>query len=89
MPEIAEGETFLVRMTELCTDDILVARLVHFLRQHLVGKKIATVVAPDDVNIFGKVGCSGPTFEKALKGRKVCIFQNLKYVLIFSASDPQ
>lgn len=48
-----------------------VARLVHFLRQHLVGKKIFKVEAPDDANIFGKVGCSGPAFEKALTGRKV------------------
>ncbi|PSS03436.1 Formamidopyrimidine-DNA glycosylase N-terminal domain-domain-containing protein [Coniella lustricola] len=48
-----------------------VSRLVHFLRQHLVGKKIAKVQAPDDANIFGKVGCSGPAFEKALQGRKV------------------
>ncbi|KAJ4419763.1 hypothetical protein N0V82_004806 [Gnomoniopsis sp. IMI 355080] len=48
-----------------------VARLVHFLRQHLVGKKIGKVQAPDDANIFGKVGCSGPAFEKALTGRKV------------------
>lgn len=48
-----------------------VARLVHFLRQHLVGKKIFKVEAPDDANVFGKVGCSGPAFEKALKGRKV------------------
>lgn len=48
-----------------------VARLVHFLRKHLVGKKIFKIEAPDDANIFGKVGCSGPAFEKALKGRKV------------------
>lgn len=48
-----------------------VARLVHFLRQYLVGKKITKIEAPDDANIFGKVGCSGPAFEKALKGRKV------------------
>lgn len=56
---------------------IPVARLVHFLRHHLVGKKIAKVVAPDDANIFGKVGCSGPAFEKALKGRKVCMLQTV------------
>lgn len=48
-----------------------VARLVHFLRQHLVGKKIFKIEAPDDANIFGKVGCSGPAFEEALRGRKV------------------
>ncbi|GKT57849.1 formamidopyrimidine-DNA glycosylase [Colletotrichum tofieldiae] len=48
-----------------------VARCVHFLRQHLLGKKIAKVSAPDDANVFGKVGTSGPAFEKAVKGRKV------------------
>ncbi|KXH38729.1 formamidopyrimidine-DNA glycosylase domain-containing protein [Colletotrichum salicis] len=35
------------------------------------GKKIAKVSAPDDANVFGKVGTSGPAFEKALKGRKI------------------
>ncbi|KAI1805344.1 Formamidopyrimidine-DNA glycosylase N-terminal domain-containing protein [Daldinia bambusicola] len=48
-----------------------VARVVHFLRIHLTGKTIAKVVAPDDANIFGKVGTSGPAFEKALTGKKV------------------
>ncbi|OHE94261.1 formamidopyrimidine-DNA glycosylase domain-containing protein [Colletotrichum orchidophilum] len=48
-----------------------VARCVHFLRLHLVGKKIAKVSAPDDANVFGKVGTSGPAFEKAVKGRTV------------------
>ncbi|KAL0941880.1 Formamidopyrimidine-DNA glycosylase [Colletotrichum truncatum] len=48
-----------------------VARCVHFLRLHLVGKKIAKVSAPDDANVFGKVGTSGPAFEKAVKGKKV------------------
>ncbi|KAJ3943413.1 uncharacterized protein N0V96_006338 [Colletotrichum fioriniae] len=35
------------------------------------GKKIAKVSAPDDANVFGKVGTSGPAFEKAVKGKKV------------------
>lgn len=48
-----------------------IARVVHFLRKHLVGKKIAKVQAPDDASIFGKVGTSGPAFEAALKGKKV------------------
>lgn len=49
----------------------LVARCVHFLRQHLVGKRIAKIQAVDDNNVFGKVGTSGSAFEKALKGRTV------------------
>ncbi|KAK7755088.1 hypothetical protein SLS62_002903 [Diatrype stigma] len=36
-----------------------------------VGKRISRVLAPDDSNIFGKVGTSGPEFEKALTGKKV------------------
>ncbi|OLN85279.1 Formamidopyrimidine-DNA glycosylase [Colletotrichum chlorophyti] len=48
-----------------------VARCVHFLRLHLLNKKIAKVSAPDDANVFGKVGTSGPAFEKAVKGKKV------------------
>ncbi|KUI53003.1 Formamidopyrimidine-DNA glycosylase [Cytospora mali] len=51
--------------------EIAEGKLVHFLRQHLVGKTIAKVQALDDNNVFGKVGCSGPAFEKALKGRTV------------------
>lgn len=48
-----------------------VARLTHFLQLHLVGKRISKVLAPDDSNIFGKVGTSGPEVEKALTGKKV------------------
>ncbi|KAG6361544.1 hypothetical protein INS49_009771 [Diaporthe citri] len=48
-----------------------VARCVHFLRQHLVGKRISKIQAVDDNNVFGKVGTSGAAFEKALKGRTV------------------
>lgn len=79
MPEIAEGMYAIpaTRKQYVCIlTNTPVARLVHFLRQHLVGKKIALVRAPDDVNIFGKVGCSGPAFEKALKGRKVGVHLN-------------
>ncbi|KAI4598335.1 hypothetical protein KJ359_003219 [Pestalotiopsis sp. 9143b] len=48
-----------------------VARVTHYLRIHLVGKTIKKVTAPDDANVFGKVGTSGPAFEKALAGRTV------------------
>lgn len=44
---------------------------MHFLRRHLLGKKIARVSAPGDANVFGKVGTSGPAFEEAVKGKKV------------------
>ncbi|KAI1079893.1 Formamidopyrimidine-DNA glycosylase N-terminal domain-containing protein [Whalleya microplaca] len=48
-----------------------VARVTHFLREYLVDKKIAKVLAPDDANVFGKVGTSGPAFAKALTGKTV------------------
>jgi formamidopyrimidine-DNA glycosylase len=36
-----------------------------------VGKTIKKAVAPEDANVFGKVGTSGPAFEKAVTGKKV------------------
>ncbi|CAJ2505249.1 Uu.00g126430.m01.CDS01 [Anthostomella pinea] len=48
-----------------------VARVTHFLRLHLVGKKISKVWAQDDQNVFGKVGTSGDAFMKALTGKQV------------------
>ncbi|ETR98370.1 hypothetical protein M419DRAFT_89152, partial [Trichoderma reesei RUT C-30] len=48
-----------------------VARIVHYLRQRLVGKTIASAAAIDDNSVFGKVGTSGKEVEAALKGRKV------------------
>ncbi|KAI1095712.1 Formamidopyrimidine-DNA glycosylase N-terminal domain-containing protein [Rostrohypoxylon terebratum] len=64
-----------------------VARVVHFLRQHLVGKTIKRVLAPDDNSIFGKVGTSGPAFEKALTGKKVVDIgsQGKYFWMVFSA----
>lgn len=75
MPEIAEGKSLRATLSFSIGDIInlllLVARCVHFLRQHLVGKRIAKIQAVDDNNVFGKVGTSGSAFEKALKGRTV------------------
>jgi formamidopyrimidine-DNA glycosylase len=48
-----------------------VARIVHFLRLHVVGKRIISTTAIDDKNVFGKVGTSGEEVEAALKGNKV------------------
>ncbi|KAH6605810.1 formamidopyrimidine-DNA glycosylase [Trichoderma cornu-damae] len=47
----------------------VVARIVHYLRQRLVGKTIAKVAAIDDSSVFGKAGTSGGEVEAALKGR--------------------
>ncbi|XWW98592.1 hypothetical protein V2A60_006592 [Cordyceps javanica] len=48
-----------------------IARAVHFLRIHLVGKRIASAEAIDDANVFGKVGTTGAAVAAALKGKKV------------------
>jgi formamidopyrimidine-DNA glycosylase len=50
---------------------VLVTRIVHYIRKALVGETAAKVNAPDDEVIFGKVGCSGPEFEKAIQGKKI------------------
>ncbi|CAK7219263.1 hypothetical protein SBRCBS47491_003786 [Sporothrix bragantina] len=47
------------------------ARIVHFLRTHLVGKGIKNAKAIDDASVFGKVGTTGDAVANALKGKKV------------------
>ncbi|KAI1100599.1 Formamidopyrimidine-DNA glycosylase N-terminal domain-containing protein [Jackrogersella minutella] len=66
-----------------------VARCVHFLRQHLKGKTIRKVLAPKDSNVFGKVGTSGPAFEKALLGKRVLeVGSQGKYFWMVLSSPP-
>ncbi|KAI1380288.1 Formamidopyrimidine-DNA glycosylase N-terminal domain-containing protein [Hypoxylon crocopeplum] len=66
-----------------------VARVVHFLRQHLVGKTISKVIAPDDNNVFGKVGTSGPAFVKAVTGKTVVeVGSQGKYFWMVFSSPP-
>ena len=48
-----------------------VARIVHFIHKHLVGKTLATVTAQHDEIVFGKVGTSAAEFEKSLTGKKI------------------
>lgn len=48
-----------------------VARIVHYIRQHLVGKTLSKIIAAEDANVYGKVGTSGAEFQKALTGRKI------------------
>ncbi|KAK4190921.1 Formamidopyrimidine-DNA glycosylase N-terminal domain-containing protein [Podospora australis] len=48
-----------------------IARVVHFLRLHLVDKTIKNASAIDDANVFGKVGTTGADVAKALTGKKV------------------
>ncbi|KAI2487513.1 Formamidopyrimidine-DNA glycosylase [Pyrenophora tritici-repentis] len=48
-----------------------VARVVHFLKKHIVGKTIKGVNALDDDIVYGKVGTSASAFKKAITGKKV------------------
>lgn len=66
-----------------------VARIVHYLRKHLVGKTLAKVTAADDANVYGKVGTSGAEFQKALTGKKVVdAGQQGKYFWMIMSSPP-
>ncbi|KAK0252450.1 hypothetical protein B0A54_10362 [Friedmanniomyces endolithicus] len=48
-----------------------VARIVHFIRKHLVGRTITSCVAhPDDI-VYGKVGCSSEAFQQHVSGRRI------------------
>lgn len=48
-----------------------VARIVHFIRKHLVGKTLAIVKAQHDENVYGKVGTSAAEFEKNMTGKMI------------------
>jgi formamidopyrimidine-DNA glycosylase len=66
-----------------------VARIVHYIRKHLVGKTLTNVVAVEDASIYGKVGTSGAEFQKALTGKKVVdAGQQGKYFWIVMSSPP-
>ena len=66
-----------------------VARIVHYIRKHLVGKTLAKVVAVDDSNVYGKVGTSGAEVQKALTGKKIIgAGQQGKYFWMVMSSPP-
>ncbi|KAF2002846.1 hypothetical protein P154DRAFT_520615 [Amniculicola lignicola CBS 123094] len=48
-----------------------IARIVHFLKKHVVGKTIAAVKTQEDDIIYGKVGTSASAFQKAMTGQKI------------------
>ncbi|PGH16263.1 formamidopyrimidine-DNA glycosylase [Polytolypa hystricis UAMH7299] len=66
-----------------------VARIVHFIRTHLVGKTIANVKAQEDALIFGKVGTSAEEFQAKMTGKKVVgAGQQGKYFWMLMSSPP-
>lgn len=72
MPEIAESKLFrFFAFTCLESDCWIVARAVHFLQLHFVGKVIQHAEAIDDANVFGKVGTDGPKMAEGLIGKKI------------------
>ncbi|KAI9808637.1 MAG: hypothetical protein M1825_003788 [Sarcosagium campestre] len=48
-----------------------VARVVHYLKKHIVGKTISNVQVQDDDIVYGKVGTTAAQFKKAVSGKKV------------------
>lgn len=58
-----------------------VARVVHFLKLHLVGKRIVKASAIDDANVFGKVGTTGADVAAALTGNKVCATKEVVFLI--------
>lgn len=66
-----------------------VARVVYFIRKHLVGKTVSTVVAQHDDLIFGKVGTSAPEFQQKMQGKKIVgAAQQGKYFWMLMSEPP-
>ncbi|KAL4756702.1 putative formamidopyrimidine-DNA glycosylase [Aspergillus foveolatus] len=64
-------------------------RIVHFIRQHLVGKTLTKVSTQHDDIVYGKVGTSAAEFQKAMEGKKVIgTGQQGKYFWITMSSPP-
>ena len=66
-----------------------VARIVHFIRKHLVGKTLSKVQAQNDDIVYGKVGTSAAEFQKAMQGKQIVgAGQQGKYFWITMSSPP-
>ncbi|KAJ4349283.1 hypothetical protein N0V95_004713 [Ascochyta clinopodiicola] len=66
-----------------------VARIVHYLKKHLVGRTIASVRAEEDDLLFGKVGTSASAFKAAMTGKKILdARQQGKYFWLIMDSKP-
>lgn len=66
-----------------------VARIVHFLKKHAVGKVVANVKVQDDNIVYGKVGTSASEFQKAISGKKILdARQQGKYFWLVMDSAP-
>jgi len=66
-----------------------VSRIVHFIRKHLVSRRIADVKAAEDAIVYGKVGTSAEAFATAMKGKTIVgAKQQGKYFWLEMDSQP-
>lgn len=66
-----------------------IARIVHYLKKHVVNRTIASILTSQDDIVYGKVGCSHTQFEKSLTGKKVLdARQQGKYFWLVMDSAP-
>ncbi|KAK3672672.1 hypothetical protein LTR78_007484 [Recurvomyces mirabilis] len=66
-----------------------VARIVHYIHKHLVGRTIKTCEAFADDIVYGKVGCSSDAFQKHVTGRRITgAAQQGKYFYITFDKSP-
>ncbi|PNS19841.1 hypothetical protein CAC42_7808 [Sphaceloma murrayae] len=66
-----------------------VARVVHYLKKHLVGRKILNTLVQEDEIIYGKVGTSASAFKKAMDGKTILdARQQGKYFWLVADSPP-
>lgn len=66
-----------------------VARVVHYLKKHAVGKIIAAVRTQEDDIVYGKAGTSATSFQKAMAGKKIVdARQQGKYFWLVMDSQP-
>lgn len=66
-----------------------VHRVVHFLRKHLLNRKISKVFAEDDTIVYGKVGTSAEEVKKSLTGKTVVgVKQQGKYFWMELSKPP-
>lgn len=66
-----------------------VARVVHYLKKHLLNKRIASVQVQDDNIVYGKVGTTAAAFQAAMTGKTVLdARQQGKYFWLVMDSAP-
>lgn len=62
---------------------------MHYLRKHLVGKRITSIQVQDDNIVYGKVGTSASEFQKAITGKRILSAgQQGKYFYLVCDSPP-